>query len=90
MPNYDPTWRFSLPQDNVLVEDSQTHILFNTNLSKNWEFRNGFLLRRTSDRYFVTEGIFGFGRYQHDVSAKRSTSTTRAARRRIRRTSSGA
>ncbi len=57
--NYDPTWRFSLPQDNVLVEDSQTHVLFNMNLSKNWEFRNGFLLRRSSDRYFVTEGIYG-------------------------------
>lgn len=59
LPNYDKTWRFSLPQDNVLVEDSQTHILFNTNLTNSWEFRNGFLLRRTSDRYFVTEGIYG-------------------------------
>ncbi|MEI9812517.1 MAG: TonB-dependent receptor [Acidobacteriota bacterium] len=58
LPNYDPTWRFSLPQDNVLVEDSQTHLLFNANLSSAWEFRNGFLLRRTSDRYFVTEGIY--------------------------------
>jgi iron complex outermembrane receptor protein len=57
--NYDPTWRFSLPQDNVLVEDSQTHILFNSTLTKNVEFRDGFLLRRTSDRYFVTEGIYG-------------------------------
>jgi len=57
--NYDPTWRFSLPQDNVLVKDSQTHILFNMNLSNNWEFRDGFLLRRTSDKYFVTEGIYG-------------------------------
>ena len=59
LPNYKPTWRFSLPQDNVLVEDSQTHILFNTNLSNSWEFRDGFLTRRTSDRYFVTEGIYG-------------------------------
>ena len=57
--NYDPTWRFSLPQDNVLVQDSQTHILFNSTLSKAWEFRDGFLMRRTSDRYFVTEGIYG-------------------------------
>lgn len=59
LPNYDPTWRFSLPQDNSLVEDSQTHVLFNMNLTNNWEFRDGYLNRRTSDRYFVTEGIYG-------------------------------
>lgn len=58
LPNYDPTWRFSSKQDRVLARDSQTHILFNASLNNTWEFRNGFLTRRTSDDYFVTEGIF--------------------------------
>ena len=51
--------RFSLPQDNVLVEDSRTHVSFSANLSPRWEFRNNFLMQRTSDRYFVTEGVYG-------------------------------
>lgn len=59
LPNYRTDWRFNLPQDNALVEDSQTHILFNANLNKTWEFRDGFLTRRTSDRYFVTETMIG-------------------------------
>jgi iron complex outermembrane receptor protein len=58
-PLYRRDWRFNLPQDNALVEDSQTHILLNANVSNSWEFRDGFLMRRTSDRYFVTEGVFG-------------------------------
>lgn len=56
---YRPEVRFSIPQDNVLVEDSQTTVLFNYTLSNTWETRDSFLLRRTSDRYFVTEGVFG-------------------------------
>jgi len=59
LPSYEPDLRFSLPQDNVLVEDSQTHVMFNGNLSSTWQFRNGFLAQRTSDRYFVTEGLYG-------------------------------
>jgi len=59
LPNYRPDLRFSLPQDNVLVEDSQTQILFNGFFSSSWEFRNSLQLQRTSDRYFVTEGVFG-------------------------------
>lgn len=56
-PGFDLSRRFSTPNDFALVEDSQTHVLFNANLSNNWEFRDGFLLRRTSDEYFVTEFV---------------------------------
>jgi iron complex outermembrane receptor protein len=59
LPGYRPELRFSLPQDNVLVEDSQTHVLFNGSLSGVWGFRNTFIAQRTSDRYFVTEGVYG-------------------------------
>ncbi|HVH27191.1 MAG TPA: TonB-dependent receptor [Vicinamibacterales bacterium] len=59
LPSYTPDLRFSIPQDNVLVEDSQTQLLFNGNVSPRWEFRNAFLVQRTSDRYFVTEGVYG-------------------------------
>jgi iron complex outermembrane recepter protein len=59
LPSYSPEKRFSLPQDNVLVEDSQTQALFSANLSPRWEFRNSFLMQRTSDHYFVTEGVYG-------------------------------
>ncbi len=59
LPSYKPELRFSLPQDNVLVEDSQTNAVFTGNLSSAWEFRNSFLMQRTSDRYFVTEGVYG-------------------------------
>ena len=57
--SYKPELRFSLPQDNVLVEDSQTHVLFDGDLSSRWRFRNAFRAQRTSDRYFVTEGVYG-------------------------------
>jgi len=59
LPGYKPDLRFSLPQDRVLVEDSQTYVNFNANISSAWQFRNGFLGQRTSDRYFVTEGVYG-------------------------------
>lgn len=59
LPDYRPDLRFNLPQDNVLVKDSQTNLLFNADLSSSWEFRNAFLVQRTSDRYFVTEGLYG-------------------------------
>ena len=57
-PSFDPSRRFSLPNDFALIEDSQTHALFNASLSPKWEFRNGFLMRRTSEEYFVTEGVY--------------------------------
>jgi len=57
-PGFDLSRRFSTPYDFALVEDSQTQVLFNANLSNRWEFRDGFLLRRTSDEYFVTEFVF--------------------------------
>ena len=56
--SFDPSRRFSLPNDFALIGDSQTHVLFNTRLSSSWEFRNGFLMRRTSEEYFVTEGVY--------------------------------
>jgi TonB-dependent siderophore receptor len=59
LPSYRPDLRFSLPQDNVLVEDSQTQVTFNGNFASDWEFRNAFFGQRTSDRYFVTEGVYG-------------------------------
>ena len=59
LPSYKPELRFSLPQDRVLVEDSQTQVLFNGNLSPSWEFRNSLQFQRTSDHYFVTEGVYG-------------------------------
>jgi TonB-dependent siderophore receptor len=59
LPSFKPELRFSLPQDRVLVEDSQTQVLFNGNLSPMWEFRNSLLIQRTSDKYFVTEGVYG-------------------------------
>jgi iron complex outermembrane receptor protein len=59
LPNYRSDLRFSLPQDRVLVKDSQTQALFSANLSSRWEFRNNFKVQRTSDRYFVTEGVYG-------------------------------
>lgn len=59
LPSFKPDLRFSLPQDRVLIEDSQTNIVFTGNLSPAWGIRNSFLGQRTSDRYFVTEGLYG-------------------------------
>jgi len=56
-PGFDLSRRFSTPQDFAKVGDSQTHVLFNASLSPAWEFRDGFLLRRTSDEYYVTEFV---------------------------------
>ena len=59
LPSYRPDLRFSLPQDNVLVKDSQTQVLFNSDISESWQFRNSFHAGWTSDKYFVTEGVYG-------------------------------
>src|SRR5688500_20119579 len=37
LPNFQRDARFSLPQDRILVEDSQTQALFNGNLAAGWE-----------------------------------------------------
>jgi TonB-dependent siderophore receptor len=58
-PSFDRELRFSLPQDRVLVEDSQTQLLFSAELATAWQFRNSFQFQRTSDQYFVTEGVYG-------------------------------
>ncbi len=58
LPTFRRDARFSLPQDRILVEDSQTQALFNAGVGK-WEFRNSVSLQRTSDKYFVTEGVYG-------------------------------
>ena len=55
---FEPSRRFSIPEDFARMRDSQTEVLFNVNLSTNWEFRNGFLYRRTGEQYFVTEGVY--------------------------------
>ncbi|MBM3778369.1 MAG: hypothetical protein FJW23_09050 [Acidimicrobiia bacterium] len=58
-PSFERDLRFSLPQDRVLVEDSQTQLLLSTDLSSSWQLRNSFHMQRTSDQYFVTEGVYG-------------------------------
>jgi iron complex outermembrane receptor protein len=58
-PDFRGDLRFNLPQDSVLVEDSQTQVVFDSRLSPSWEIRHALQVQRTSDRYFVTEGIYG-------------------------------
>jgi iron complex outermembrane receptor protein len=59
LPDFRRDARFSLPQDNVLIEDSQTQALFNGSPGGGWELRNSLSVQRTSDQYFVTEGVYG-------------------------------
>jgi iron complex outermembrane recepter protein len=59
LPDFRRDANFRLPQDRVLVEDSQTHALFTGNLARGWELRNSLSVQRTSDQYFVTEGVYG-------------------------------
>ena len=59
LPNFRRDLNFSLPQDRVLVEDSQTQALFTGTLARGWEVRNSLSVQRTSDKYFVTEGVYG-------------------------------
>jgi len=58
-PAFTPELRFNLPQDRVLVEDSQTQVLYSSDLAAAWQFRAAFQTQRTSDQYFVTEGVYG-------------------------------
>jgi iron complex outermembrane recepter protein len=65
-PAYEADRRFSLTSDFAHIRDSQTNVLFNLNLSPTWEFRNGFMMRRTGEEYLVTEGIY-FDAVANDV-----------------------
>ena len=57
IPNFDLGTRFSTTSDFSHVRDSQTVVLFNSNISPSWQFRDGFFYRWTNDQYFVTEGL---------------------------------
>jgi iron complex outermembrane receptor protein len=59
LPDFERDLNFSLPQDRILVEDSQTQALFSGTLAPGWELRNSLSFQRTSDQYFVTEGVYG-------------------------------
>jgi iron complex outermembrane receptor protein len=59
LPNFRRDANFRLPQDRVLFEDSQTQALFTGRLATGWELRNSLAFQRTSDKYFVTEGVYG-------------------------------
>jgi len=49
--------RFNTPQDFGLVHDSQTHVLFSSNVTAAFEFRNSFFHRRTDDQYYSAETL---------------------------------
>jgi hypothetical protein len=59
LPGFKRDANFRLPQDRVLVQDSQTHALFTGTVATGWELRNSLSVQRTSDQYFVTEGVYG-------------------------------
>jgi iron complex outermembrane receptor protein len=59
LPDFRRDANFRLPQDRVLVEDSQTLALFTGSLAPGWTVRNSLSVQRTSDNYFVTEGVYG-------------------------------
>src|SRR5688572_30801496 len=52
LPSFRRDANFGLPQDRVLVEDSQTHALFTGTVAQGWELRNSLSIQRTSDKYF--------------------------------------
>ena len=37
----------------------QSQVFFNGTISSGWEFRNSVQVQRSSDQYFVTEGVYG-------------------------------
>jgi outer membrane receptor protein involved in Fe transport len=57
VPGFNLATRFNTSQDFGLVHDSQTHVLFNFNITPNWEFRNGFFYRYTNDQYYSAETL---------------------------------
>ena len=52
LPNFQRDANFSLPQDRVLVEDSQTQALFTGTLASGWELRNSLAFQRTQRPVF--------------------------------------
>ena len=56
----------------------------NGSLSSGWQFRNSFLAQRTSDRYFVTEGLYLAIRTSNSCAGNRWIFTTPGGRFRIR------
>src|SRR5262245_49729457 len=59
LPDFTRDVNFRLPADRILVEDSQTQALFSGSVAPGWELRNSLSFQRTSDQYFVTEGVYG-------------------------------
>ena len=59
LPNFRRDLNFRLPQDRILVQDSQTQALFTGDLAGGWTLRNSLAFQRSNDRYFVTEGVYG-------------------------------
>ncbi len=60
LPDFKRDANFGLPQDRVLVEDSQTHALFTGTLARGWEAAQ--LAQRPAEQRsgtFVTEGVYG-------------------------------
>ena len=57
LPGFDLSRTFSTPYDFSRIRDSQTHVLFNSNLTPSWQFRDGLFYRWTNDEYFITEGV---------------------------------
>ena len=55
VPGFDLSRRFNTLQDFALVHDSQTHVLFQLDLSSDFKFRNSFSYRWTNDQYFTAE-----------------------------------
>jgi TonB-dependent siderophore receptor len=59
LPSFRRDLNFRLPQDRILVQDSQTQALFTGDLAAGWTLRNSLAFQRSNDRYFVTEGVYG-------------------------------
>ena len=59
LPSFRRDLNFRLPQDRILVQDSQTQALFTGDLAGGWTLRNSLAFQRSNDKYFVTEGVYG-------------------------------
>ncbi len=57
IPGFDLGRRFSTPSDFAHERDLQTNVVFNSNFSPTWQFRDSFQQRYANDQYFVTEGL---------------------------------
>jgi TonB-dependent siderophore receptor len=70
LPAFRRDLRFSLPQDRILIEDSQTQALFSGTLAPGWELRNSLSVQRTSDKYFVTEGVYVYNPSEPNIVSR--------------------